>query len=55
MNEGQRYIATLLAFKAVLEKYGPEQVQYDLQRFAEEFRVYIEKTPMPDRKTGNLF
>lgn len=55
LTEEARYIATLLAFKAALEKYGPEQVQYDLQRFAEEFQVYIEKTPLPDRKSGNLF
>lgn len=48
-HEEAAYVHTLLAFKQALQQYGVEQVQYDLQRFAEEFEVEIAKRPLVDR------
>lgn len=49
MNEETKYVMTLLAFKAMLDKYGVEQVEYDLQRFAEDYEFRIDKRMQVNR------
>lgn len=55
MNEEQRYMVTLMVLKSMLDKYGVEQVAYDLNRLAAEYQFEIEKRPPPDFTSGNLF